>query len=203
MEDHEDISQLRTDPKAWDRKDVWEKLWGSAVMKASQRLKCVSPGYVEDIAIESITKVIEELPRYQEIRTFGELRAFTTVAADRRALSHLRKIRLGDGDASPEPPIDVMTPEVRLQIKDCMRAIASIFEKLKPEKRNLLYDRHLHGLSYQEIADNHNMPVGNVGNNIKRALEEVTKWLQDNPKLCGDIRLSLGFHIWLLLLFLS
>jgi RNA polymerase sigma factor (sigma-70 family) len=238
MEDHEDISQLRIDPKAWDRQDVWQKLWGTAVMKASERLNRVSPNQAEDIAIESITTVIEELPRYPEIRTLGGLRAFTATVASRLAASHLRRLwaskrrwrdenDIDDSDESPRAPVTPESERKRwkkctaqsgenaqadkaqsspaddLQIKDSTRVITSILEKLKPEKRALLYDFYLHGLKHKEIAAKHNMPVGNVGNYIQRALKEVNECLQDYPKLRDEICLLVGFNILLLLLFWS
>lgn len=202
MEDHEDISCLRIDPKAWDRQDVWQKLWGSAVMKASRRLNRVSPGQVEDIAIESITKMIEELPHYPKIRTFGELRAFTTVVADRLALSHLRSLRT-DEVAFTEEVEDVMTPAARLQIKNFIQVVISFLAKLKPEKRNLLYDFHLHGLRHKEIAAKYHKPIGNVGSDIKRALEEARECLPDYLELRNEFHSLLGLHVWLLFLFWS
>jgi RNA polymerase sigma-70 factor (ECF subfamily) len=63
------------------------------------------------------------------------------------------------------------------------RALASelrqIIDGLRPEYRELVLLRHFAGLSYQEIADFTNMPLGTVKNKLFRAHSVLRKALAD------------------------
>jgi len=63
------------------------------------------------------------------------------------------------------------------------RALASelrqIIDQLRPEYRELVLLRHFAGLSYQEIADFTNMPLGTVKNKLFRAHSVLRKALAD------------------------
>ena len=163
MENHEDIASLRTDPKEWERADVWQKLWGSATMAANRKLYSVSPAHVDDIAIQSINRVIERLPNSPNIRKFGELRAFTTSVAYHLAITHLRQI-LGpehgggrvvplEGNEAQHPDEKQISPAEYLQIEERALLVNRTLDKLKTVNRNLLYDFFLDGMKQKEIGN--------------------------------------------------
>lgn len=202
MEDDEDITPLRTNPKAWERTDVWPKLWGSATMAASRKLHHRSPAHVEDIAIQSITKVIERLPDCPNIKKFGELRAFTTSIAYHLAISHLRQIFGPERGGGKIEPLDEaaeqradekqISPDEYLQIEERAWLVTRTLQKLKPQNRNLLYDFFLNGLKQKEIANKYDMPIGTVGVYIQRALKETRIFIENDLRLLEDVRSAIG-----------
>lgn len=212
MQDHEDIANLRTDPKEWDRGDVWQKLWYSATMAASRKLQKVSPAHVDDIAIQSIRRVIARLPNMPNIQKFGELRAFTTSVAYHLAISHLRQIlgpergggKIGalNGNEDQLPDDKQISPADYLQIEERTRLVKRTLEELKPLNRKILCDFFLEGLKQKEIAAKHDMPIGTVGVYIQRALKEARGLLENDAKLLEDIRSTISLSV-LVLIFLA
>ncbi len=212
MEDHEDIDRLRTDPKEWERTDVWQKLWGSAKMAANRKLHSASPAHVEDIAIQSINRVMERLPHSPNIRKFGELRAFTTSVAYHLAITHLRQIlgpergggRVGafDGNEDQQPDDKQISAAEYLQIEERAWLVNRTLDKLKSLNRNLLYDFFLDGMKQKEIAAKYDMPIGTVGVYIQRALKEARGCLENDANLLEDARSTIGLSI-LVLIFLT
>lgn len=197
MDDQEDITRLRTDPKEWERTDVWQKLWGSATMAASRKLQWKSPDYVDDIAIQSITRVIEKLPVNPDIHKFGELRAFTASIAYHLSISHLRKVLGPEQGGGKFDPLDAtdekedknqISPTQYLQIQERRQLVTRTLTKLKPLNRNLLYDRYLDGMKIKDVASKYKMPIGTVGVYIQRALQEVRDYMDDDPVLLEGVR---------------
>lgn len=210
VDDQEDITRLRTDPKEWERSAVWQKLWGSATMAASQKLQWKSPEYVDDIAIQSIMRVIRKLPLYPDIHKFHELRAFTARIAKDLSISHLRKL-LGPEQGGGK--FDVFDDEKhdreeepfladKYLFKERTYLILKMLNKLMPLNRKLLNDFFLHGMKQKEIADKYDMPIGTVGVYIQRALKEARGCLEYDKMLLDDIRSTLHMVI-LVLIFLS
>lgn len=209
MEDDKDISDLRIKPKAWEQTGVWNKLWGSAKAAADRRLAVVAPWHAEDIAIQCITNVIKQLPNRPDILTFAHLRRFTTMVANRLAISYWKKVMGPEGCGGKDVPLDEIEEKELLfsadylQLKEQQILINAILNKLKPSSRQLLYDFHLNGMKHKEIAAKYNMPIHNIGTYIQRALKEIRECLQDDTKLLAEMRLLIGFNIWLLFLFWS
>lgn len=210
MEDYEDMERLRTDPKEWERVDVWQKLWGSATMAARRKLAIANSGDVEDIAIQSIKTVMEELSNRPEIRKFGELRAFTTSVAYHLAISHLRQVlsskhgggKVGRLEENVDQLLDdrQISPADHLQIKERTLLVIRVLDKLKSQNRILLYDFFLNGMKQKEIAAKYDMPIGTVGVYIQRALKEVKTCLNNDAHLLEDIRSTVGLTVLMLIL---
>lgn len=202
---------MRTDPKEWERTDVWQKLWGSATMAANRKLYSVSPAHVDDIAIQSINRVIERLPNIPNIRKFGELRAFTTSVAYHLAITHLRQIlgpdrgggRVGPLDGNEDQQLDEkqISPADYLQIEERAWLVNRTLGKLKSLNRNLLYDFFLDGMKQKELATKYDMPIGTVGVYIQRALKEA-KGCLENENLLEEARSTIGLSV-LVLIFLA
>lgn len=212
MQDHEDIAKLRTNPKEWEREDVWQKLWGSATMAAKRKLQNVSPANVDDIAIQSIRRVIARLPNIPNIRKFGELRAFTTSVAYQLAITHLRQIlgpergggRIGpfDGNGDDLPDDKQLSPADYLVIEERARLVKRTLKELKPLNRSILCDFFLEGMKQKEIAAKYDMPIGSVGVYIQRGLKEARGLLENDAKLLEDLRSTISLRL-LVLIFLA
>lgn len=74
--------------------------------------------------------------------------------------------------------IDIETPETALAAKEISEAVNSAIEALPDELKQSITLREIEGLSYEEIADVMNCPVGTVRSRIFRAREAIAKKLR-------------------------
>ncbi len=70
------------------------------------------------------------------------------------------------------------TPEQELLNHEIVNAISSAMDKLPEEMRNAIMLREFEGMSYEEIAQTMDCPVGTVRSRIFRAREAIDKKLQ-------------------------
>lgn len=108
------------------------------------------------------------------------------------AIDHLRRRRLQtvpmvhedrDGDEIQMVLLDrSKDPLGHLQNSELAKALRRSIENLRPEYRKLVLFRHFAGLSYQEIAELEDMPLGTVKNKLFRAhsvlREELASYLK-------------------------
>jgi RNA polymerase sigma-70 factor (ECF subfamily) len=96
------------------------------------------------------------------------------------AIDHLRRRRqplvslsLGEDDEGDEirldPADDRRDPAGDLANRELARALSREIDRLQPSYRELVILRHLVGLSYNEIAELKNLPLGTVKNKLFRA----------------------------------
>ncbi|MCG6949882.1 MAG: sigma-70 family RNA polymerase sigma factor [Acidobacteria bacterium] len=76
-------------------------------------------------------------------------------------------------------PDNAKDPLGHLQNRALAMELRQVIEGLRPEYRELVLLRHFGGLSYQEIADFTNMPLGTVKNKLFRAHSVLRKALTD------------------------
>lgn len=181
-------------------------------MAAHRKLHSVSPSHVDDIAIQSISRVMKRLPDYPNIRKFGELRAFTASVSYHLAISHLRQVLGPDqgggklGSLNGEE--DLLSDENQisaadyLQIEERAQLINRTLDSLKPLNRNLLYDFFIEGMKQKEIAAKYEKPIGTVGVYIQRALKEARDVLKNDEKFLEEVRSTFGLSV-LTLIFLA
>lgn len=73
---------------------------------------------------------------------------------------------------------DVDTPEALLLSDEIKRKVGETIAKLPPDLRQAITLRELEGLSYEEIAEVMNCPIGTVRSRIFRAREAIDAVLQ-------------------------
>ena len=73
---------------------------------------------------------------------------------------------------------DINTPERLLQSKQIGQTVNAAMEALPEELRNAIVLREIEGLSYEEIAEEMNCPIGTVRSRIFRAREAVAEKLK-------------------------
>ena len=141
---------------------------------------------VEDIAQETFIRAYRALGQFR-----GEAQFYTwlyriAVNTAKKALVDLKRdplvsesaLRGGDDDdetsavenelTSPE------TPETVLAAKEIAATVNSAMEALPEELRQAVTLREIEGLSYEEIADAMNCPIGTVRSRIFRAREAIS-----------------------------
>ncbi|MCC5939989.1 MAG: sigma-70 family RNA polymerase sigma factor [Balneolaceae bacterium] len=141
---------------------------------------------VEDLVQEAFMKAFSNLQSYNTNYAFSTwLYRITT----NHTIDYLRKRKLDT--TSIHNPYKTNDGEVEIQISDTKETDRSIIKKERkqiihhaiqnlPEKyREVIEMRHLEELSYQEIADHLDLPLGTVKAHIFRAREMLYKALKD------------------------
>jgi RNA polymerase sigma-70 factor (ECF subfamily) len=142
---------------------------------------------VEDIAQETFIRAYRALAQFR-----GEAQFYTwlyriAVNTAKKALVDLKRDPLvsenalkGGGDEEDETSAveneltTAETPETVLAAKEIAAAVNSAMEALPEELRQAVTLREIEGLSYEEIAEVMNCPIGTVRSRIFRAREAIS-----------------------------
>jgi RNA polymerase sigma-70 factor (ECF subfamily) len=143
---------------------------------------------VQDIAQETFIRAYRALAQFR-----GEAQFYTwlyriAVNTAKKALVDLKRdpvvsesaLRGGGGDDDDETSgvenelTTAETPETVLAAKEIAAAVNSAMEALPEELRQAVTLREIEGLSYEEIADVMNCPIGTVRSRIFRAREAIS-----------------------------
>jgi RNA polymerase sigma-70 factor (ECF subfamily) len=147
---------------------------------------------VEDITQETFIKAYRALPQFR-----GESAFYTwlyrigvntaknyLVARKRQPVSS--EVQAEDAENYEEGDIlrDVATPDALLQTKQIAQAVNAAVDALPEELRTAITLREIEGMSYEEIAQFMDCPIGTVRSRIFRAREAIAE----------KIRPMLGTH---------
>lgn len=143
---------------------------------------------VEDIAQETFIRAYRALAQFR-----GEAQFYTwlyriAVNTAKKALGDLKRdptvsesaLRGGNGDDEDETSsvenelTSPETPETVLAAKEIAATVNSAMEALPEELRQAVTLREIEGLSYEEIAEVMNCPIGTVRSRIFRAREAIS-----------------------------
>jgi RNA polymerase sigma-70 factor (ECF subfamily) len=141
---------------------------------------------VEDIAQETFIRAYRALAQFR-----GEAQFYTwlyriAVNTAKKALVDLKRDPLvsesalrGGGEDDETSPVEnelttAETPETVLAAKEIAAAVNSAMEALPDELRQAVTLREIEGLSYEEIAEAMNCPIGTVRSRIFRAREAIS-----------------------------
>ena len=179
-----DLNRLQDgDPYEWDKAFNW--LWPTAFAVAKNKLY-KSPDEVEDIAIQSITKLIKQVSK---VRKVEELKPILAKITHDECVDYIRKqdtIKRGAGNVTSlnelledvgdhipfgSVPNDSENPD------DLIQLIKDLTEELNPKERLVFMEFQVNGLSYEEISQKHDIPKNSVGVYLKRAYEKLRKLL--------------------------
>lgn len=179
------IRRCRTgDPRAF-RELVrrYERPVFSVLMRVVRR-----PEDAEDLAQETFVRVYRALDRYDPSRPFT---AWLFTIASRLAIDHLRRKRLptmslsqSDAGSSEERTIDVEDPgprpdEVTSHREEEVQA-QNLIDSLPEHYRIVVMLRHQQDLSYEEIAEALQLPLGTVKARIHRARALLKDRIEEN-----------------------
>jgi len=142
---------------------------------------------VEDIAQETFIRAFRALAQFR-----GEAQFYTwlyriAVNTAKKALVDLKRdplvgegaLRGGGDDGDETSAVEnelttAETPETVLAAKEIAAAVNSAMEALPEELRQAVTLREIEGLSYEEIAEVMNCPIGTVRSRIFRAREAIS-----------------------------
>ena len=145
------------------------------------------PAEIEDVAQEAFIKAYRALPNFR-----GESAFYTWLY--RIAINTAKNYLVAQGRRAPtqtEAEIEDAenfedgdslrtedTPDRMLLSKQVAEAVNRAIERLPEELRTAIVLRELEGLSYDEIAESMNCPIGTVRSRIFRAREAVAEELR-------------------------
>ncbi|MCX7650398.1 MAG: sigma-70 family RNA polymerase sigma factor [Flavobacteriales bacterium] len=125
----------------------------------------------EDLTILSLTKAFQNIRNYKPDYPFATwlFRIATNTGIDflrkkklnTRSLDHLRHQEEGE-NLRPQVVSEDLSPEEQLILKERSEYLRQVIQNLKPRYRQLMELRYYEQLSYEEIADHMNLPVGTV-----------------------------------------
>ena len=166
------------------------------VLKYQSRLISTAFKFVKDVQIaedivqDSFIKAFKALESFREDSSFYTWIYRITVNTSKNFLvSKKRKSELLNSDLSEEAsyeiePVETYSPEDLLQAAQLKKVITETIDQLGEDTKTALTLRELDGLSYEEIADVVNCPVGTVRSRIFRGREVVdeaiSQYKQDN-----------------------
>ena len=159
------------------------------VLKYQSRLISTAFKFVKDVQIaedivqDSFIKAFNALESFREDSSFYTWIYRITVNTSKNFLvSKKRKSELLNSDLSEEAsyeiePVETYSPEDLLQATQLQKVITETFDQLGEDTRTALTLRELDGLSYEQIADVVNCPVGTVRSRIFRGREVIDEAL--------------------------
>ena len=145
-----------------------------------------NPGDVPDVAQEAFIKAYRALPTFRGERAFYTwLYRIAVNTAKNYLTSQGRRPPSSDVEADEaeyygggEALQEVATPENLALTDEIKRTVFTAIEALPEDLRTAITLREMEGLSYEEIAEIMDCPVGTVRSRIFRAREAIDKKLQ-------------------------
>lgn len=142
--------------------------------------KVRDPGVAEDLAQETFIKAYRALSTFDCSR---RLASWLFKIANNTAIDHLRRKRVptealdrGPDEASWIDRLedeDELAADRRVEGKQLGSALHRALEELRSDYREVLVLRFIEGLSYQDVADVTDQPLGTVKTKIHRARREL------------------------------
>jgi RNA polymerase sigma-70 factor, ECF subfamily len=144
---------------------------------------------VQDIAQESFIRAYRALPQFRGESAFYTWLYRIAVNTAKKALMDMKRDPLvlesrSSGDDGEETSraenelSDGETPEALLASKEIASAVNAAIEALSEDLRQAITLREIEGLSYEEIAEVMNCPIGTVRSRIFRAREAIATRLR-------------------------
>ena len=140
---------------------------------------------VQDIAQETFIRAYRALPQFRGDSAFYTWLYRIAVNSAKKALSDLKRDPLvsestlyasEDGEETSRAGSELSdgeTPEALLASKEIAAVVNSAIEALSEDLRQAITLREIEGLSYEEIAEAMNCPIGTVRSRIFRAREAI------------------------------
>ncbi|MFV9473006.1 RNA polymerase sigma factor RpoE [Advenella sp. RU8] len=151
---------------------------------------------VEDIAQETFIKAYRALPQFRGESAFYTWLYRIAINTARNWLSSNQRKMLvpdtfetkeGETFSQSDNLIDIDTPESRMVSREIGLTVNKAIEDLPEDLRTAIVLREIEGLSYEEIAQTMECPIGTVRSRIFRAREAIAARLkpvlgQDNDR---------------------
>lgn len=143
----------------------------------------------DDLTIEAFGKAFHRLHQYTPTFAFS---TWLFKIASNNCIDYIRKKKMNtlsldkpfENDEGSELRVDVKAdlpdPEEKVMKKEKIQMMRTVVEKLKPRYRNLIELRYFDELSYEEISERLELPIGTVKAQLFRAREFLYNFLKDS-----------------------
>lgn len=145
------------------------------------------PAEVEDVAQETFIKAYRALPQFRGDSNFytwlyriaiNSARNWQAARGRRPLLAHEYENEEGETFSSIDTLTDINTPESMMVSRQVADTVNAAISQLAPELRTAIVLREIEGLSYEEIAETMDCPIGTVRSRIFRARESIAEQLR-------------------------
>jgi len=155
---------------------------------------------VEDIAQESFIRAYRALPQFRGDAQFYTWLYRIAVNTAKKALMDMKRnpvlthtaLQSNDDEDETFGPQETLssgeTPDAALQAKQIGEAVNAAVEALPEELRQAVVLREIEGLTYEEIAQTMDCPIGTVRSRIFRAREAISARLKPMLDIQGGKR---------------
>ena len=145
---------------------------------------------VQDVAQETFIRAYRAMPQFRGESAFYTWLYRIAINTAKKALVELKRdplisesslVRGEDGEETSRVEnelTDGETPEALMASKEIAAAVNSAIEALSEDLRQAITLREIEGLSYEEISDVMNCPIGTVRSRIFRAREAIAARLR-------------------------
>ncbi len=144
--------------------------------------RIVGPDDAEDVSQDAFLRAFHRLGQYRGAATFRTWLLQITQNTALNTLTRARRRPTEMVDESPEAADrdPVRQPVTELERREREHRLELKLRTLRPEYRSLLVLRDLEGLSYNEISEVLEMPLGSVKGRLHRARDELIELLRNN-----------------------
>jgi RNA polymerase sigma-70 factor (ECF subfamily) len=143
--------------------------------------RIVGSDTAEDVSQDAFLRAFHRLDRFRGDASF---RTWLLQITQNAALSSLKRRKIdpsGELDTEDaEDPDAARQPVTELERRERQERLSLKLELLRTDYRSLLVLRDLEGLSYSEIAEILDMPLGSVKGRLHRARDELIELLRNN-----------------------
>jgi RNA polymerase sigma-70 factor (ECF subfamily) len=172
------------------------RAFGMLVVKYQRRIERLisrmvrDADLVHDVAQETFIRAYRALPQFRGESAFYTWLYRIAVNTAKKTLVELKRdpvltesarARIGDDDETYRADNELSdgeTPEALLASKEIAATVNAAIDALSDELRQAITLREIEGLSYEEIADVMNCPIGTVRSRIFRAREAIAARLR-------------------------
>lgn len=149
------------------------------VFRVASRI--VGPDQAQDVSQDAFLRAFHRLPRFRGESSF---RTWLLQITQNAAINELQRARRRETDpengAEPVDSDHRRQPASELERREREQRLEHKLRLLRDDYRSLLVLRDLEGLSYSEIAEVLEMPLGSVKGRLHRAREELIDLLRRN-----------------------
>ena len=155
------------------------------------------PAEVEDVTQEAFIKAYRALPAFRGDSAFytwlyrigiNTAKNYLMALGRRAPTSTEVEAEEAEGFEEGEQLRDINTPESVLLSKEIAQTVNSTIEKLPEELRKAIQMREIEGMSYEDIAQAMDCPIGTVRSRIFRAREAIAEQLRPLLRTSKDKR---------------
>lgn len=141
----------------------------------------------DDLIQETFLKVYLNLEKYNPAYTFGQwiftIARNTFIDFIRKKQENLSIDNVQGGRTPLSPQSSFPTPEESIINRQQSSQLEHYLDKMKPRYRRMIELRFYKDYSYEEIADELDIPIGTVKTQLHRAREQLCAFITDNTDI--------------------